>query len=459
MKNNIILKIAFTGMLSVLTTCLSCEKMLEVDMPTNQISAEQVFENVQTANAALSGLYAGLYDNSPLSGDQTGRILGLYTDELNFYQATSNTGIIEVYQNSLIDSNPLINTYWTNAYQKVYMSNAILEGVEYSASLPAADKQRLKGEALVIRSVLFFYLQQLYGDIPFPVTTNYMINQSIGKTPSAEVLERIETDLKEAAPLLSDTYRNAERIFLNRKAAQLFLAKVLMTQKKWNEAELVLKEIRQSSLYQFQNDITKVFEKTGTHILWQLKPKNNTDPVKEMSSYYFANAAPLNAALSPAFYQIFDPADKRRLNWITPVMVGANTWYRVNKYKNTANNTTEYSVVLRLEEVYLLLAEALAQQDKTTEAVPLINAIRQRAGISLLNVPVSKETLLNEILTENRKEFFTETGHRFMDLKRNNQLNSLTGVKPNWKTYHRLWPIPQKELLLNNQLNPQNEGY
>ncbi|MCX8530854.1 RagB/SusD family nutrient uptake outer membrane protein [Chryseobacterium luquanense] len=451
--------ILITGILSVLTTCISCEKMLEVDMPTNQINSDQIFENIQTANAALSGLYAGLYDNSPLSGDQTGRILALYTDELNYYQATSNTGIIEIYQNTLIDSNPLVNSYWTNAYQKIYMSNAILEGVENSTALPSAEKERLKGEALTIRSILFFYLQQVYGNIPYPVTTNYMINQTIEKTPTAEVLQRIESDLKEAVPLLNDSYRNVERIFLNRKSAQLFLAKVLMTQKKWNEAEIVLKEIRQSSLYVFQNDITKVFEKSGTHIIWQLKPKNNTDPVKEMSSYYFANAAPLNAALTPAFYNIFDASDKRRLNWITPVTVGSNTWYRVNKYKNTTNNTTEYSIVLRLEEVYLLLAEALAQQDKTSEALPLINAVRQRANISVLTLPLTKEALLSEILLENRKEFFTEFGHRFMDLKRNNQLTILSGVKTNWKTFHQVWPIPQKELLLNNKLNPQNEGY
>ena len=139
-----------------LSLCLtSCERMLEVDMPTNQINSDQIFENVQTANAALSGLYAGLYDNSPLSGSETGRILGLYTDDLNFYPATSNNGTLEIFQNMLIDSNLLVNTYWTNAYQKVYMANAILEGVEHSASLPPVEKQRIKGEALIIRSVLF----------------------------------------------------------------------------------------------------------------------------------------------------------------------------------------------------------------------------------------------------------------------------------------------------------------
>jgi hypothetical protein len=109
--------------------------------------------------------------------------------------------------------------------------------------------------------------------------------------------------------------------------------------------------------------------------------------------------------------------------------------------------------------VYLLLAEALAQQNKISEALPYLNTTRQRAGIASLILPISKETFLNEVLLENRKEFFTEMGHRFLDLKRLNQLNSLFPAKPNWKEFHKVWPIPQKDILLNPNLNPQNNGY
>ncbi|MNL56219.1 SusD family protein [compost metagenome] len=67
--------------------------------------------------------------------------------------------------------------------------------------------------------------------------------------------------------------------------------------------------------------------------------------------------------------------------------------------------------------------------------------------------------MLDEILLESRREFFTEHGHRFFDLKRTGRLNVLIGVKPNWKSYHDLWPLPQKELTLNPNMNPQNTGY
>lgn len=438
---------------------VSCEKLIEVDVPNNQIVIENVFQDTQTANAALAGLYAGLWDSSPLSGDQTGRYLGTYVDDLDCYATTSIDGGYDLYQNKQIDSNPLIFSYWTNAYQKIYVANSIIEGIDNSTSISSSDKNRIKGEALFIRTVLFYYLQQIFGDIPLPTTTNYQVNQSLSKTVSSEVLIKLEVDLNQVISLSSDDYRSSERIYPNRKVAQLMLAKIYMLQHKWSEADMVLKNILQSPLYQFQNDITKVFTKTSTHILWQLKPKNNGDGTKESITYYFSGAAPNSYALSQNLMNAFGNNDLRKLNWIGTVTVGSNTWYRAEKYKNRTNNTSEDSVVFRLEEVYLLLAETLIQQNKTTEAIPFINATRQRAGLQPLSGQYSQGALMDELMLENRKEFFTEMGHRFFDLKRTGGLNTLLVTKPNWKDFHALWPLPQKELLLNTNLKPQNTGY
>nr|WP_315085811.1 RagB/SusD family nutrient uptake outer membrane protein [uncultured Chryseobacterium sp.] len=443
----------------LLQVSLSCEKILEVDVPENQIPTESVFETVQTAHAALAELYAGLWNSSPLAGNQTGRLLGSCTDDLTYYGTNSTTGLYDIFQNQQIDSNAAISTYWASAYRLVYVSNAILEGTEKSTTIPATEKQRIKGEALLVRSILFFYLQQIFGDIPYPTSTDYQINQSLSKIQSSEVLTQLENDLNTSISLLTDAYRSTERIIPNRKVAQLMLAKIYMLQSKWNNAETLLRTITQSSLYQPENDLSKVFTKSGSHILWQLKPKNNGDATQEVTAYYFTGAAPSNYALSQNLVNIFTAADQRKNQWMATVTVGQNTWYRAAKYKALTNNTSEFSVVFRLEEVYLLLAETLAQQDKIADALPYLNVTRQRATLSALVMPISKQSLLDEILLENRKEFFTEMGHRFLDLKRMNRLNDLLPIKTNWKSYHSFWPLPQKELLLNPNLNPQNTGY
>lgn len=448
-----------TGILVLTGILLSCEKMIDAEIPANLIASETVFENVQTADAALAGIYAGLWNNSPISGDKAALMLSLYTDDLDFYATSSTNGMNEVYRNQLIPSNPVVYGQWASAYQIIYSCNAVMEGCERSVSLTAQDKMRISGEALLIRSLLLFYLQQIFGDIPYPVTTNYLINQSIAKTPSAEVLEKLESDLNKVVPMLSDQYRNAERIYLNKKSAQMLLAKVCMTRQKWAEAESHLKLVIQSPLYVVQNDLTKTFKKTGTNIIWQLKPFNNNDAVKEVIAYYFDFIPPYNYALSPSLMNSFSATDLRKQRWTIPVTVAGTTWYRAAKYKNLTANGDEYSIVFRIEEVYLLLSESLTMQNKTAEALPYINAVRQRAGLGAVPSPITQTTLLSEILNENRKEFFTETGHRFFDLKRMNQLQQLTPTKLNWKPDHQLWPIPERELLLNPNLKPQNNGY
>ncbi|WP_294297427.1 RagB/SusD family nutrient uptake outer membrane protein [uncultured Chryseobacterium sp.] len=445
----------------LLLTMASCENLVEVDFPSNQISTQLVFQDVQTANAALAGLYAGLWEDSPVSGGArgAGALLGIYADDLESHATSVVNAEYDLYRNIQIDDNVAVYAYWTSAYQKVYQANAIIGGMAGSSGISGSEKQRIKGEALFIRSLVLFYLQQAFGNIPYPTTTDYEINRNLSKINAAATLQKLEDDLKEAVPLLSDSYREPERIVVNRKAAEFLLAKVLMSQNKWNEAEVLLKGIVTNPLYQFEPDLSKVFLKNGKHILFQLKPKNAVDPTKEATLYYFVNSAPSVYSLSSDLVSSFTSGDLRKSQWITPVSFNQATKYRPSKYKAISNNSTEYSIVFRLEEVYLLLAEALAQQNKLTEALSFVNATRERAGLPALSSTVTKESLKTEILAENRKEFFAEMGLRFMNLKRAGMLGMLSLTKPNFKTYHAFWPIPQKELLLNKNLNPQNEGY
>jgi hypothetical protein len=436
---------------------LSCEKILEVDLPANQIGREQVFKDVQTANAALASLYAGLRENSPVSAS-SGAVLSTYADDIDCFSLTDINNVFPIYNNQQINTNGTIYTFWQNAYQRIYEANGIIEGVE-QAQFSAVEKNRIKGEAMLIRSIVLFYLQQLFGDIPYVETTDYVINRSISKISSVEALNRLNVDLNECASLLSDEYRSSERIFPNRKVAQLMLAKVYLLQHKWNEAELLLKTVVQSPLYQFQQDLDKVYNKTSTHILWQLKPQNVNDPTRESIFYYFANSAPQLYAISDALKNAFSSGDLRMAGWMAPVVVNGKTWYRADKYKNRITNTTEYSIIFRVEEAYLLLAESLTQQNRPADALPYLNPTRERGGLDPITMPIEKEVLLDEVILESRKEFFAEMGHRFLDLKRMNRLNVLANAKPNWMAFHALWPIPQKELLLNTNLNPQNKDY
>src|SRR5690606_19066848 len=109
-------------------------------------------------------------------------------------------------------------------------------------------------------------------------------------------------------------------------------------------------------------------------------------------------------------------------------------------------------------EQYLIRAEARAQLSNIAGAQADLNKIRIRAGLGE-TLASSQNELLTAILQERRFELFTEHGHRFFDLKRTGNLDNVLGSKPGWNTTDRLFPLPEKELLLNPNLLPQNPGY
>ncbi len=259
--------------------------------------------------------------------------------------------------------------------------------------------------------------------------------------------------------MLPVNYRNAERIYPNQGVAELLLAKLKMLIGKWGEVEGLTTSVLNRSTYVFQTDLSKVFHKTGTHIIWQLKPRNANDPTKEAVLYNFTTI-PTSFMLNTNLVNSFPPTDLRRQYYFTPVASGVQLNYKQTKYKiTTVTNTTEYSVVFRLEDVHLMLAEALIAQGKVPQAVPHINRTRQRAGLAALETSISEKMATDEMRNERRREFFAEHGNRFFDLKRWGDLGQLSIVKPNWQTYHQYWPLPQNEMLLNTNLKPQNDGY
>ena len=152
--------LSFLGLLLL----AACENLVEVDSPTNQIGTAQVFEDLQTANAALAGLYAGLRDQSLITGGSyygVGALLGSYADDLDCYFYDQN-GAVDISNNQQQQTNSNIETIWNTAYQQVYYANSIIYGAEHSTALAEGDKNRVKGEALLVRSLIYFYLQQIF---------------------------------------------------------------------------------------------------------------------------------------------------------------------------------------------------------------------------------------------------------------------------------------------------------
>ncbi len=447
----------FSGLLIL----LSCDSFVAVDLPKSQLTNITIFQDYTTANAAMADVYSKIRDRGLLSGTSSGisNLMGNYADELTYYSA-SNLPAREYYTNGLLPSNTSVAMMWNNTYNQIYAANAVLEGVR-TAGFSVKEKEVLEGEALFVRGLLHFYLLQLFGDIPYLQTTDYRINSTVSRLSSDQVYTLIINDLKRASELLPVLYSSAERVRPNAFVAKSLLSRVYLYKGAWADAiKLSSEVISNSSLYLFESELSKVFLKTSTEAIWQFMPTvvgKNTD---EGASFTFTSGPPPNVALSESLMNSFVSNDLRKSAWTTAISNSGKTWYHASKYKQPRNTTSslEYSTVLRLTEQYLIRAEALVQEGNMTSAKDDLDKIRKRAGLST-STAVSKNELLDAIIEERRREFFTEYAHRFFDLKRIGRLDGVLSSKPGWNTTDRLLPIPESELNVNPNLRPQNPGY
>src|SRR5690606_6575879 len=93
---------------------------------------------------------------------------------------------------------------WSSAYNIIYLVNSVIEGLEESDRLTENIKESLMGQALFVRAFTYFYLVNLYGDVPLVLTTEYQTNTLAARTPEDEVWKQIESDLDRAMLLLEE---------------------------------------------------------------------------------------------------------------------------------------------------------------------------------------------------------------------------------------------------------------
>lgn len=476
------MKIIYRSKLSFLLGCIyvffgACTKLVEVSGPFTNINTDNVYANDVTATAVLNSVYASFSRAGLIAGNTLNSFMpffsGMSADELTLY-SDFRTDFTAYYKNSLTDM--VAPNIWQYTYPTIFTVNSAIEGINNSESLSSNVSSQLLGEAKFMRAFCYFYLVNLYGDVPLVLTTDYTVNSVISRTDKNKVIDQIISDLNEAEKLLSENYMDVnvsstttERTVPIKWAAKALLARVYLYSNKWSDAEAKATEvIGNSTLYKLTT-LDEVFLKNNNESIWQLQPVNvgwNTEDAK----FFIIPTTGLNPSnpvyLSSQLLETFEFGDLRRKKWVDSLIISGNTYYYPYKYKvNTLNaSLSEYQVVLRLAEQYLIRAEAKAHQGKFSESIDDLNVIRNRAGLPNYNPDILQSSnILNAIMQERRVELFTEWGHRWLDLKRtsivDDVMKTATIVKGGiWELTDQYYPINQYELRYNHNLI-QNKGY
>ncbi|WP_165500385.1 RagB/SusD family nutrient uptake outer membrane protein [Pedobacter psychroterrae] len=436
---------------------ISCKKYLEIDVPRENLTTENAFANDDLASAAMAGIYSKM--SVGMGGTSVHVLCGLSADEFKHY----SLNLAEFYENQLSPINAGNNSIFINYYAYAYAANAVMDGIGASTGLTPSVQSQLKGEALFIRAFSHFYLVNLFGPIPLQLTTDYRINRKGYRSTVEKVYEQIILDLETASNFLTDEYYTKDKVRPNLAAVQALLARVYLFKKDWKNAEKYSSMVISKSTVYKLSTLNAVFLKNSAEAIWQLFPPVSYGNTVE-GSFFILAATPTNVSLQDNFVSnAFEANDKRRTSWIGSYTNKNLTYYFPNKYKiRLSPEVSEYSMVLRLSEQYLIRAEARAQQSDLSNAIDDLDMIRDRAGLPLIKATspgISQQDLLTAIQKERRVELFSEWGHRWLDLKRTGTAGDiLQQIKPHWQNTDVLYPIPYNETSRNPNVT-QNEGY
>jgi starch-binding outer membrane protein, SusD/RagB family len=451
-------------LLGLLVSLTSCSKLVEVELPRNQLVTERAFSNDETALAALNGLYIAISQNiASIGGSALTVYPAMTADEA--YNALSPS--LEVFSNNAItpEHTALFNSLWNPAYSFIYHANLIIEEVHKNSALSPSVRDMLEGEALFIRGFFYLQLAELFENVPLILTTDYMNNTLQGQVPKAVVYEQLVDDLIIAMDLLKEHYPNEGRSRVNKSAVKALLARVYLYSGQYELARLTADEVINEAQYNLEDDLSNVFLANSKEVIWQLRPVMPNFNAPEGNTFLPSNGTSMPLyVLTDTLMGAFEKDDNRKSAWIGRNNVNGEDYFYPMKYRvKLGMPVMEYNVMLRLAELYLIRAESKAFLRDVDGFLNDINHIRNRAGLESYakeDISPTVDDMLTITLKERRVELFCEKGHRWFDLKRTGradaELGSLKGEY--WRSTAINYPIPASELLKNHLL-VQNEGY
>lgn len=448
--------------LSLLVLFSSCTGFVDVTAPEHLLDAEYVFSNDETAEATVRGMYSKMVvTQEPFSHYGLSLYPGLMADEL---VSVSTNAVREAFQyNSLLANNSVVlNQFWRKAYELIYHANSCLEGLQKSTGVSAAKRKQLMGEMHLMRAFFYFHLVNLFGPVPLQKITDYEVNMVLPRAAAAEVNALILADATAALQELPARMTGDVKTRPCREAALALLSRIYLFREQWQQTVDMATELINSKHYLIEPDLRSVFLTGSREMIWQLGSTVGTNSIMQAMQYVPATATirPQLAATA-SLVNAFEAGDLRRIHWLHTTTVLGKTYYYPYKYNNrSSNNTTETIGFIRLAEIYLNRAEAYMALGNLPAALEDVNVIRSRAGLPVLGDTTSITTLTTVIARERRVEMMFEWGHRWYDLKRTSQANTVLALEKGsyWQSTDLLLPVPEAEIKLNANL-VQNDGY
>jgi starch-binding outer membrane protein, SusD/RagB family len=452
-------------MMALVSLVAACGEDFTLLSPISERNVENFYQTEVDFITAINGAYATLAGNGAYNRSYP-LLHEMRSD--NTMNGGGSTGLAEVFHRLAhfeeIATQSELSTPWTTAYQGIARANTILDRIGNLDNQALAD--RIQGEALFIRSLFYYHLAVLWGNVPLQLEAVSSPRVDVNQVPASVVYDQIAGDLETAQGLLPLSYDVANAGRATSGAANALLGLVYLTNGQRADAETALRRIVNSNQYQLVPNFAD---------LWGPSNENNIESVFEIqykaggtgtgsqyTDYYTpfggsggvgAGNAPQN--LSPGIADIYtvqygiEEEDGRGWGGTFELTEGGGTY--VKKWESTpfgSGDADNNVPVFRYADVLLMLAEALGE---SPEAYGLINQVRDRAGVTPIDAS-TPGTFEEKLLFERRLEFITEL-KRWADLLRFNAAREtmanfapLVAYGHTEANIRTLYLIPQREI-------------
>lgn len=450
-----------------LLSATSCTKILDQE-PGSSLDATTAFNTRQAVAAGVSGLYSGLQSGNHY-GLRYWALTDLYADVLR--HTGTFPSFAQVANRAILSDNVEVTNMWNTLYSTINRANNVIAAIPGVTDPAFTNKAVLEGEARFVRALTYFDLVRLWGGsldgygkpgglgVPLFTSPTLTIDDAQAKARATEeqVYSQIVSDLDFAIANLPTTLRRGRasadaatalkarlELYRGNNAQAEALATTVIDKYKGatafgglapNYAELFLTQNQTpESIFELQYDATNTNSIAFFYFTGAYGGRNEITAATDLAGKHEAGdkRLPVNVTTASAIA----PANKTL------------------KYTRPAG--TDNVMIIRLAELYLIRAEARANQGKLLEAKADVDVIRARAGLAPTTA-LTQGDLLLAIEKENLIEFAHE-GHRFFDLRRNNREDVVLGLNGQ-NEYKARWPIPQREQQTSSDVIKQNPGY
>lgn len=387
--------------------------------------------------------------NNLVSGTESAmRIdLGLYLDDISvigreIYRFSNSdpryyTDLLGANDAELQNTGFYIVNTWASRYRVVKNCNLLIDAANNSTLVSDAERKGYTGFAKTFKAyqlLLTLNLTNANGiriDVSDPDNLGPIVNYDESLAAIAALLDEGHTDLAGAQisfPLTSGFAGFSDAAGLS-GVNRALAARVAVYRKQWSPALTALAASFFNLNRSFNLGVYHVFGTgSGDQLSTAFYPQNSAGEVRGAHPTYATDIE----------------ANDNRINKATLRDVPySNSGLTSDRDVWVYTSSTAPVPIIRNEELILIYAEANIQANNLTNAVTAINKIRNGHDLPDYSGAVTHDALIDELLEQRRYSLFFE-GHRWLDLRRYDRLNTLPTDRANddvWSSF----PLPSTE--------------